>query len=230
VPWCETHEELHRSLEKLKGLAGARYSAMDVFGHAGIDGVLSGTPASGLTPASLAAYGFRRVIFGHYHNHADLGDGIYSAGASTHHNWGDVGTRAGFLIVDADPAAGRGGVVFHDNMAPHFVDLEGLDETEMEIECKGAYVRFRGPEMTQQEINDLRRTFEGWGALGVSIQVPLKVAQSRASAPSTAKTLDQSVADFVDASTTIPASVDRARVKTRAAEVLNRVRTVVEET
>jgi DNA repair exonuclease SbcCD nuclease subunit len=220
VPWQETIEGLHAGLKKLAG--SPNREKMDVFIHAGIDGVLSGVPGSGLTASDLAAYGFRRIFAGHYHNHKDMGGGVHSIGATTHQNWGDVGTRAGFLMVDDKT------VTFHDTMAPKFEDVSGLDELEMELACKGNYVRFRGPAMLQEDINELRKQFQDWGALGISIEVTKITTAHRTTAPATGMTLDQSVDAFVDAKTDFPAHVDAAAVKKRAAEVLAAARAVAE--
>jgi DNA repair exonuclease SbcCD nuclease subunit len=228
VPWCETHDELFAAIETTARYANGQLAETDLFIHAGIDGVLSGTPASGLTASRLAAYGFRRVFAGHYHNHADMGLGVFSVGATTHQNWGDVNTRAGFLIVDTDPACGSAGVTFNDTLAPKFVDLTGMDEDEMEMECRGNYVRYSGPEMTQTEIDQLRSQFRTWGALETSILVPKSLAATRTTAPSKGLSLAQSVDAFVDAST-MPTDVDPAAVKTRAAQVLLDAQTVREE-
>lgn len=224
VPWCDTKEELLAGLESVQRDAGVTLNKTDVFIHAGIDGVLSGMPGSGLTAADLAAYGFRRVFAGHYHNHKDMGSGVFSIGATTHHNWGDVGTRAGFLMVDTDDPTD---VVFHDTMAPKFVDVSGLDEVEMELECKGNYVRFRGPEMTQSDINDLRSQFKAWGACDVSIQVPKAIATTRSATPTKTLSLADSISAFVDDS---PITVDKAQVKKRAAEILQEAVAVTDET
>lgn len=221
VPWRWTMEALLEDLGKLAKMPGA--DQMDVFIHAGIDGVLSGMPAHGLTSAMLKAFGFRNVFAGHYHNHVMLEPGVFSIGATTHHNWGDVGTRAGFLIVE------NGVVEFHDTMAPKFVDLTGLDEIEMELECKGNYARFRGPAMTQPEINELREQFKTWGALGTSIEVPKTATVTRTTSPSKGLTLEQSVEAFIATATFPAGSPDPTAIQKRALEILAESKTVYEE-
>jgi DNA repair exonuclease SbcCD nuclease subunit len=219
VPWMEGEGALHKALTDVGShLSDSERKTCDVIIHAGIDGVLSGVPGSGLTAATLSAHGFRRVFAGDYHNHKDMGSGVYSIGATTHQTWGDVATRAGFLIVT--PTS----VVFNDTVAPKFVDLTGMDLIDMELEARGNYVRFRGPEMTQLEINELRKQFEDWDACGVSIQVPKSVIGHRATAPAKGLTLEQSIEGFVSAVSTLPASVDRAEVQRRALEVLAQTR------
>lgn len=222
VPWRHTRQELLDDLEKLS--QHAAFERMDVFIHAGIDGVLSGMPAHGLTAEVLAEFGFRNVFAGHYHNHCTFGNGVFSIGATTHQVWGDVNTKAGFLIVNG------GAVTWHDTMAPKFVDVSEMDELEMEAECLNNYVRFRGPAMPQSAITELRNAFKSWGAIGTSIEVPKAAAATRASVgPSTKRTLAESVESFVAASKTIPDHIDRAKVAARAAETLRISQEVFEE-
>lgn len=225
VPWRASIKDFLEDMGDLS--AHPAHADMHVFIHAGIDGVLSGMPAHGLTDADLAAFGFKRVYAGHYHNHVIFpGNKVVSIGATTHHNWGDVSTRAGFLIVDTDADT----VTFHDTQAPKFADLTGLDELEMELECRGNYVRFRGPSMTQTEINELRDQFRKWGALGVSIEVPKATVAARPSASaSKGLTIDQSVANFVDTAKGIPPSVDREKLKKRCQQILDESRAQFEE-
>lgn len=225
VPWEPDTDALLEILKTKASSIGSSAASMDVFIHAGIDGVLPTMPAHGLTAADLSGLGFKRVMAGHYHNHKDLGSGIYSIGALTHQNWGDVGSRAGFLIVD------DANVTFHDTQAPKFEDISGLDEVDMELLCDGNFVRFRGPEMTQSDINELRKQLQDWGALGVSIEVPRAASGATARpATTTGKSLEQSVDGFVKASTTIPAHVDRDKVAKRASEVLASARSTSEST
>lgn len=221
VPWRWTQEALLKDLQFLAGHAEA--SEMDVFIHAGIDGVLSGMPASGLTSATLQAFGFRRVFAGHYHNHVEMNGGVVSIGATAHHNWGDVNTRAGFLLVNSD----TGKVQFNDTMAPKFTDVSGLDELEMELACKGNYVRFRGPAMTQEQVNEFRDQLKAWGALGVSIEVPRTTVAVRTTSPSKGLTLEQSVEKFVTDGDPHPSLSAEAIVK-RSLEILNESRAVSE--
>ncbi|MDE4297042.1 metallophosphoesterase [Phaeobacter gallaeciensis] len=224
VPWRKNTEGLLADLKVLSERNDA--AQMHVFIHAGIDGVLSGIPGHGLTAADLASFGFKGVYAGHYHNHADMSAGlpgrVMSIGATTHHNWGDVNTKAGFLILDTDANE----VVFHDTKAPKFVDVSGMSETDMEIEAAGNYVRFRGPQMTQEQVNEFRDALKKWGALGVSIEVPRTVPNVRATAPATGLTLDQSVGKFVDEMKDVPPDVSKAAVSKRALEVLSETRAV----
>ncbi|QNG62580.1 hypothetical protein B1VFA_145 [Rhizobium phage B1VFA] len=225
VPWRSSVDDLKADLADLAAKA-LNPQHINVFIHAGIDGVLSGMPAHGLTDKDLAAYGFKTIFAGHFHNHVIFpGNKVVSVGATTHHNWGDVGTRAGFLIVDDSADT----ITFYDTKAPKFVDLTGLDELEMELECRGNYVRFRGPTMTQLEINELRDQFRKWGAIGVSIEVPKSTVATRSASPVKGVTVDQSVANFIDAKKDIPPAIDRAKLKKRAQERLDESRSVFEE-
>ena len=220
VPWCSSTTDLLDKIEQLTKRCVP--DATDLFIHAGIDGVLSNMPASGLTHSVLGDFGFRRVFAGHYHHHKDFGNGVLSVGATTHHNWGDVGTKAGFLLVD-----GSGQVKFNDTHAPKFVDVTGLDEVEMELACDGNYVRFRGPAMTLAQIKELREFFTKSGARGTSIEAPKSTVSARPTAvAATGQSLDTSVSNYIKSRTDWPAHLRVEDIEKRAAEILTETRSV----
>ena len=223
VPWRNTKEQLLKDLQDLAdGKYGANKNNMDVFIHAGIDGVLSGMPAHGLTHTELGAFGFRKVFAGHYHNHKDFGNGVVSIGATTQHNWGDVGTRAGFLLVDESD----GSFTHHRSEAPHFIDISGMTEEDMQFAVPGNYCRVRGAPMTAEEVKELRQALTDMGALGTSIEVPRVTAVTRTTKPMGGMTIAQSIESFIKASP--PVSVDPALVIKRAIEVLNESQAVAD--
>lgn len=224
VPWRSTTAQVLSDLQVLKDTL-ADYDTYDVVIHAGIDGVLPFKGDSGITAELLGAFGFRHVWAGHYHNHKDLGHGVVSIGALTHQNWGDVGTKAGFILVSDD-----GSYKWHDTHAPKFVDISGLDEDAIRLEADGHFVRFRGAPMAAADVDALRKFLLECGAKGVMIDVPKTVATGRASAPSSsAKTLDESVLDFIADRKDLPEHIDREALKRRAAETLARAREVSED-
>lgn len=222
IPWRNTKDGLMADLKKIATDWAAHLSNMDVFIHAGIDGVLSGMPAHGLTHHDLGVFGFRRVFAGHYHNHKDFGNGVVSIGATTHHNWGDVGTRAGFLLVNGND----GSFTFNASQAPLFVDVSGMTEEDMMFSVPGNYVRFRGPTMTNEQVKELREELMKMGARGTSIEVPRASSVARSAQPGKAISIEQSIEAFVTA--TPPASVDPAAVVKRAIEVLHESQAVSE--
>lgn len=224
VPWRYTKEELMADLKLVAENTGPFLADTDVFIHAGIDDVITGAPSSGLTAAELSKFGFRNIFAGHYHNHKNLGNGIVSIGATTHHNWGDIGMRAGFLIVDSKD----GSFEFHDNLAPKFVDISGMDEDEMSLSCAGNYVRFRGPQMTNDQVEEFRKELKGWGALGISIEVPRVTSATRTTTPAKGVSVKDSIINFVDGST-LPAHINKDEVKRRAVEIFDLSQSVIEE-
>lgn len=223
APFREKRADL---LADIQNLADAVDPAeVDLFIHAGIDGVLPGMPDHGLTDEILGKFGFRHVFAGDYHNHKTLQHNVISIGATTHQSWRDVSSKAGFLLVK------NGSVQFFDTHAPKFVDLTGMDEDDIKLACDGNYVRFRGSSMTMKDKDELRDFFVANGALGVSIQVPKAIVNARTGAATSSKTLtlDQSVETYVDSATDIPAHVDRAVLKQRCSAELLKARTVYED-
>lgn len=223
VPWRSSREELLRDLQSIASATGL-IDQTDVFIHAGIDGVIPGMPDHGLTDVTLSKFGFRRVMAGDYHNHKVMQGGVYSIGATTHQTWGDIGSKAGFLLVDEKT------VRFMDTHAPKFIDVSGRDEDEIKLICDGNYVRFRGSQMTSEDMAELKRFFETHGALGTSIQAPpAQTSQRQGATPAkSGQTLDQSVTAYVDKVDLEP-DVDRDAVKQAANDVLKAARSVYEE-
>jgi hypothetical protein len=217
VPWQNTTEGLLAQLQDIAdNWSNVDRSQTDLFIHAGIDGVLSGMPGHGLSHTDLGAFGFRRVFAGHYHNHKDFGNGVVSIGATTHHNWGDIGTRAGFLIVEK--ATGK--ITFHQSKAPHFIDVSGMTEEDMMFAVPGNYARFRGPTMTNDQVDELRDALVQFGAIGTSIEVPRSQTVLRTNTPGKAMTIEQSIEAFVKASpsaTIKPEDVIRRAIETLSA-------------
>jgi len=168
IPWVENLEKLRETIEEAKSIVGGLLIDTDLIIHAPVNGVLVGLPDSGLNPTELAALGFKRVFAGHYHNHMDFGNGVYSIGATTHQTWSDVDTKAGFLIVHEDR------VEYRASHAPQFIDLpEGIDLEEVAMIVDGHYVRARIEVKDESIVPELRDYLLKAGAKGVVIH-PIK--------------------------------------------------------
>lgn len=191
IPWFSTVESLKAEISKVASDLGKDVKDYDLIIHAPVDNVIPGLPDHGLTDTWLASVGFKRVFSGHYHNHKDFGNGVYSIGATTHQTWGDVGTKAGFLLVHDNA------VTHYASHAPQFVDIFGdMDEEELLI-CDGNYCRVRIGKATPQEISDLKADLIERGAAGVLV---LAVKESEIKERATiakSVTLEQSVNDYV---------------------------------
>lgn len=192
VPWQSNPQSV---IEALRVVAThTDVYTTDVFIHAGIDGVIAGMPGHGLDPIELAGLGFRNIFAGHYHNHKRFPGNVTSIGAIAHHNWGDIGSKAGYLLVDSD----TGEFEFRASHAPEFVDITGMNDIDAEIVADGNYVRIRGDALSRADIDATRKKIESWRSKGVSIEIPLLAPTVRVTAgPTKAKTLDQSVSDYV---------------------------------
>lgn len=219
VPWVSTIDALKADLELRAGHTAA--PAFDVIIHAGIDGVLSGVPASGLTPAYLAGLGFRRVFAGHYHNHCTFEEGkVVSIGATGHQTFSDIGTKAGFILVYPDR------IVHRASHCPSFVDISGETEADdIPLIVDGNFVRVRGMKLTDRQINEFRAELLGMGAKGVSFNVERVTVAARAGEAivTATATLEMSV-DTYAASKTFASD---AAVRARCAAIMSETRAIV---
>jgi len=166
VPWVERVQDFKDNIETW-GLDRACRAKRDLIIHAPIDGVIEGLPDHGLTGEWLAELGFKRVFSGHYHNHKEIIPGkVWSIGALTHQTWGDVGSKAGFLIVS------DAGVKWHSTHAPQFVDIDAsMDPSEVSLRCDGNYVRVKVQNAKPSEVSAIRDGLMKHGALGVNVNV-----------------------------------------------------------
>jgi DNA repair exonuclease SbcCD nuclease subunit len=201
VPWFESTDQL---LKELQGFVSTidDPSQMDAIIHAPIDGVISGLPGHGLTPEVLAKLGFRRVFAGHYHHHKAFEGGAVSIGALAHHTWSDVGSKAGYLIVD--PKSDK--FTWRKSHLPEFLDLTklvetvGFDPENIPLMVDGNYVRVRVEASKTREVEAARVELLGYGARAVLVQAEPKPPAETVRAGHTVSagaSLEVSVSDFI---------------------------------
>lgn len=166
---------------------------LDAVIHAPIDGVLPHLPEHGLTHEGLSGTGFNRVLCGHYHHHRHMGDEVYSVGALTHQTWGDVNSKAGYLIVTDDQ------VKHYETTAPKFMDVDNVEDEEGLLEVNGNFVRVKIEVATESELETIRLGLLGYGAAGVVIHAMKKTVMTRATtpAPSGGHSIENSIKEFV---------------------------------
>lgn len=197
----------------------ANVGEVDVILHAPVNGVIPGLPDHGLDPAELVAYGFKRVFCGHYHNHKELVPGkVWSIGALTHQTWGDVGSKAGFMLVYEDR------VQWFSTHAPQFVEIDGdTDASEIPLIVDGNYVKARINIAKESEIAELRDALVGYGAKGVVIHAERdKSATARTASVSTGASLEASIGDFIK----VKSYPHEAALNALCADILNRAEAV----
>lgn len=137
ISWYNNHKELVSLLKKIAvDVKGDKKYTHDVVIHAPLNKAIPGMPDIGIEAEEIAGLGFRYIHSGHYHNHKEVVPGVISVGALTHHNWGDIGTRAGYMLVNED-----GSYIQRETSAPKFIELE--PETAHESVVAGNYVRLR---------------------------------------------------------------------------------------
>ena len=189
IPW---HEDLATLRMHIEDYPASELSKTDLIIHAPVDGVIKGIPDHGIDPDWLATIGYRNVFSGHYHHHKKCAPGVYSIGALAHHTWSDVGTKAGFLLVDDE-------VRWMKSHLPAFVDvLEGVDPDEIALMVDQNYARAKISGGSLKQVEELRTFLIDSGAKGVIIQTikePTKVREG--ATVKSGESLQASVGSFV---------------------------------
>ncbi len=217
VPWIENLDELRAECIK------HAQSDRDLIIHAPLNGVIKGIPDHGLEAAECAAWGYRRVFAGHYHDHNEFENGlVYSIGATTHQTWSDPDTLAGFMIV-------RETSVEHvETQAPLFVNIDDVAEIT-EPMVQGNYVRLRLKDIEEAELKAAGAQLDACGALGwVNHTSKKRDATRPVSAGPTNMTLEVSVANYV-LNHHQSGALSKKRIAVAALAVLTEARTVGKE-
>lgn len=192
VPYIGKVADLKAQLDK----ATTRdVSNFDLILHAGIDGVIKGLPNHGLDADYLAKLGFRRVFSGHYHHHKELvRHKVWSIGALTHQTWGDIGTKAGFLVVYPE-----GQVRYSASHAPSFVEIDAtVNPDDIPLIIDGNYVRAKVFSSKTKDIEELRTFLLNSGAKGVTIISQPATGHTRVGSTIKAgASLEASVSDYI---------------------------------
>lgn len=167
MPWIRDKEEFLKILKAEARDMGNK--DFDLICHAPIDGALKRfTSAECFHPDDIKKAGgkhLKRVFAGHIHNHKKIaGEEMWSVGAIAHHNWGDIGTKAGFVLVNGE------NVEFRASHAPEFVEITpDMSEAEAMMVADGNYVRATVEDMDEEEIKEFRYQLERADAKGVTI-------------------------------------------------------------
>lgn len=210
VPWIQDLDELRKVMK-----AGAN-AAHDLIIHAPVNGVIKGIPDHGLEADELIALGYNRVFAGHYHNHVDFSHGVFSIGATSHQNWSDPGTKAGFLMLE-DPNRTE----FIESRAPKFVNVDHgvtVPDATM-IGIFGNYVRLRLQDEEEAVIKATRSSVENAGARGIVDHSSKKRPTVRGAVNVKAGlTLEGAVTSYCREH--LNTTLDRDRVATMALDVL----------
>ncbi|MCU6236718.1 metallophosphoesterase [Morganella morganii] len=159
ISWYNDHKSL---LHTVKELAKTLDPSVpnDLIIHTSINKAIPGMPDVGMEAEEFEGLGFRYVLSGHYHNHKEVIPGVISIGALTHQNWGDIGTTAGYMLINEDGSYSQ-----HSTSAPVFIELEGdMDESLI----KGNYVRIRAVIKDDEAGKYLEEVAVLMGAAGVT--------------------------------------------------------------
>ena len=194
IPWFESLDDLKNEIRDIEAKLPGEY--YDLLLHAPLDGVIPGLPEHGLNAdffKGMTCFDF--VFSGHYHNHKKLSDKVYSIGALAHHSWSDVGSKAGFLLVDDN-------VTYRKSRLPQFIDItEKVDPEELPLIVDGNYVRIKTESASLADVEQVRSELAEMGAKGVVIQSVKKPVSERdgsvAATVSAGASLEVSVAEYV---------------------------------
>ncbi|PHM52336.1 metallophosphoesterase family protein [Xenorhabdus hominickii] len=159
ISWYSDHKALLNTVKELAKTLDLTVPN-DLIIHTSINKSIPGMPDVGMEAEEFEALGFRYVLSGHYHNHKEVIPGVISIGALTHQNWGDVGTTAGYMLVNEDGSYSQ-----NSTKAPVFLELNS-DLTEDMV--KGNYVRIRAVIKDDEEGKKLEEMAKLLGAGGVS--------------------------------------------------------------
>lgn len=203
IPWHAKQKEL-LSVIANELLGGIDPHDVTLMIHAPINEIIPGLPDHGIDPDVLADFGFKNVFSGHYHNFKRVRPGVFSVGALTHQNWGDVNSKAGYLIVSERGTASD--VQHFETDAPKFVNIEEIDEDSLEV-VAGNYVRARIEIEEEKEVVAFRELLVDELGAAAALILPIrkeKVVTRKGAAKTSLDRLEDSITHFVKASTTIP--------------------------
>ncbi|UNH29238.1 metallophosphoesterase (plasmid) [Moellerella wisconsensis] len=159
ISWHSDHKAL---LNTVKELAKTLDPSVpnDLIIHTSINKAIPGMPDVGMEAEEFEGLGFRYVLSGHYHNHKEVIPGVVSIGALTHQNWGDVGTTAGYMLINEDGSYSQ-----YETKSPKFLELDADLDAE---KVKGNYVRISAVIKNDEDGKKLEELAKLWGAKGVA--------------------------------------------------------------
>lgn len=157
IPWFEDSKKV---LEYIKSIKSKNAT---VFCHVGLSGVIKSHIGNTINSGEILKEGLKYVFCGHFHNHVGFDSRVYSVGALTHQTWSDVGSLAGYIIVDQDK------VEQYESKAPIFIDY-GDDDI---YTVRDKFLRIKDVTLTEEElkkIKDFHKSNGGKGLLDLSVR------------------------------------------------------------
>jgi len=204
VPWHAKQKALLSTIEEAKArLLPSEVADWTLMIHAPVNEIIPGLPDHGIDPDVLAGLGFKHVFSGHYHNHKEVRPSVYSVGAMTHQTWGDIGSMAGYLMVDGD------GVRQYVTDAPQFLDMANLEEDEFD-RIAGNYVRAKIEISKEREIGEFRDMLVNELGATAALILPTRTGATvtrTGAVKANMDRLEDSITHFIKDSTTIHADM-----------------------
>lgn len=160
LAWMSDQEKMLKSVGLWWGTVVDDKEKIDLFLHAPLNNVIPGLPNHGIDPAELAKFGFRNVFVGHYHNHKVFPGNVVSIGALMHQSFGDVGSKAGYIIQEI----ATGDWQHFETTHPRFIDLDDdllkTDDSLLELITAGNFIRVKTAESDELKIAGIRNRVE----------------------------------------------------------------------
>lgn len=227
LPWQPTVDETLMAAEKLVSVHG---KVGDLFMHAPLDGVVP-IPDHGLTPDRLRKVIpesiVPRICCGHYHNHRNLGQGVYSVGALSHQSWNDIGSSSGYMVIDGDDVSHVPQRDIGDPPAPLFVQFDEKnwikDKDAGIAACSGNYVRLRGDYDVSEAKTFLKEEYGALDALVLKIAKRIMARPDADKAPVHRKTVRSALYEYIDDKHAAMDGRQRKLIKERLNDILDRV-------
>lgn len=163
IPWIEKAENVYLAAKNIT----SKKRNLTIFCHVGLSGVVPSIIGNVLNPDDILKLEIDKLFAGHFHNHVNFHDKIFSVGALTHQTWRDVNSVAGYLIVYEDK------VVQKETKAPKFMLY---DDTAT---IKNNYVKIKNLVLTDEEAADLVQKIKKDGCLAVLDQSERPTVVSR---------------------------------------------------
>lgn len=192
IPWIKDRADIEAAIKEELRRSGADADNTVLLLHVPLNDTIPGLPNHGFDPSHLAKLGLAWVFSGHYHNHVVHPGNVVSVGALTHQTLSDVGSKAGYIILDTT----AGTIQHYETGAPKFIKF---DSSKPLSQVKNNYVFVETTKaMSEVQIEKVKDAMIAEGAEGVVVRGAKRTStvSRTASVASPTKSLQSIVTDY----------------------------------